>query len=108
MKKILCIPRIESEIRDDDILKTLNTFNIGEIEKLISIPHKNNEKYKRIILHINIDEHANIYKKMCERFTENKPIILHINPVVLWKLIEAGNPQKPKRENHSIVQQITL
>lgn len=46
----ICIPRMEMSTPSSYIFKKLNQLNMGKIEKIIELPLKNEEDYKRIIV----------------------------------------------------------
>ena len=50
----LCIPRIKSNITKEYLKNKLSNLQVfGKIEKIIEIPLKNDNTYKRIIIKIN-------------------------------------------------------
>jgi hypothetical protein len=49
----ICIPRVESTITKEYIYKTLTNLHIGNIERIIEIPLRNDPTHKRIIIKLN-------------------------------------------------------
>jgi hypothetical protein len=93
--KILCIPRIESTIKIDYIQKTIEKVNIGNIQKIVEIPHRNNPVYKRIIIYIQLNASSPNTKIIESRFCLKQDVkIIHQFPWY-WKIVEASFiPQK--------------
>ena len=54
----ICIPRVESTITKEYIYKTLMNLQIGNIEKIIEIPLRNDTTHKRIIIKLNWNKNS--------------------------------------------------
>jgi hypothetical protein len=48
----ICIPRIDSGISNDYILKTFTKLNIGSIQKITDIPLRSDSDYKRVFIKV--------------------------------------------------------
>lgn len=46
----LCIPRIETTVTTNSIMKTFSNLNLGEIEKIKELPLRNDNKHKRVLI----------------------------------------------------------
>ena len=92
---LLCIPKMEIYIQTDFIRKTIEEKNIGNITRIIELPHKNNPKYKRVIIHVYLDENLQNSKIILDRFSIKKDVKIIYNFPWYWKIVEASNhPQK--------------
>lgn len=92
---LLCIPKMETYIQTDFIKKTFEKINIGNIIRIIELPHKNNPKYKRVIIHVNLNEKSENTKIILDRFLVKKDVKIFYNMPWYWKIVEASNhPQK--------------
>jgi hypothetical protein len=54
----ICIPRVELSVTKDYIYKTLMNLQIGNIEKIIEIPLRNDPTHKRIIIKLNWNKNS--------------------------------------------------
>lgn len=54
----ICIPRVESTITKEYIYKTLTNLQIGNIERIIEIPLRNDPTHKRIIIKVNWNKNS--------------------------------------------------
>ena len=86
----LCIPRIESIITKDYIIKTFHKLNLGNIEKIKELPLRNDNKYKRIIMSLTPNNSENsLFMKTRIENNENIKIV-HDMPWY-WK-VQAARP----------------
>lgn len=91
----LCIPKMDAYIETDFIKKTFEKINIGNITRIFELPHKNNPKFKRVIIHICLDKNSENSKILLDRFSIKKDVKIFYNTPWYWKIVEASNhPQK--------------
>jgi hypothetical protein len=88
---IMCIPRIDTTIPSQYIQSCFENKNIGHIERIIELPHKNNPTQKRIILHVTLQETSENAKIIKERFSQKQDVKLVHNFPWFWKIVEANN-----------------
>lgn len=99
---IMCIPRIENTISSQYIISCFENKNIGRVEKIIELPHKNNETHKRIILHVLLKETENA-KIIKNRFSQKQDVKLVYQFPWFWKIVEANNILSPKKQTTTAV-----
>jgi hypothetical protein len=46
----ICIPKVDTALSKDYIYNKLCKLNIGHIDRIIEVPHRNDNNYKRIII----------------------------------------------------------
>jgi hypothetical protein len=81
----LCIPRIEATIKKETVIKTFNTLNLGEIEKIKELPLRNDNKYKRVIITlITNDTEDSLFMK--ERIEKNETVKIVYDMPWYWKV----------------------
>jgi hypothetical protein len=86
---LLCIPFIESSIREEYIRNVFQSIHVTEIYKIIETPNKNNPLFKRVILHVHLNEEIPLHQYIKKRFQDKKDIkIVHHEPWY-WKITEA-------------------
>ncbi len=79
----LCIPRIECKYDINFVRRILENAHIGNIINIVEVPNKTNEKYKKVLININLTDVNEIINR---RFSENKDIkIIYDNPWY-WKI----------------------
>ena len=86
----ICIPRINSSVSKDYIYKTLCELKIGNIEKIIEIPLRNDPTHKRIIINLTwnkLNIKANNIKKTLETMGSIK--VVYDMPWY-WKIVETN------------------
>jgi signal recognition particle subunit SEC65 len=85
-KNNLCIPRMENKIHKKEIFTIFKKLNIGYIEKIIEIPLKNENDYKRIIVRIkwNKDEQT---EKIQSRLQNGEAIYIVYELPWFWKVV---------------------
>ena len=88
---ILCIPRMETFISTDFIRETIDNHNIGKIKKIIELPHKNNPKFKRVLIHMWLYENSPAANQLRDRFQEKKDVKIMYYFPWFWKIVEANN-----------------
>lgn len=88
--KVMCIPRMDTNITSDFIKCVVNRYRLGKITKLIEIPHKENKYYKRVIIHIMLDETSHTTEVINSRFSNNQDIKLIYDEPWYWKIVEAN------------------
>lgn len=84
-KLTLCIPRINNKISSKEIFKKLIKLKIGYILKLIEIPIKNSNDYKRIILIIEFTGDKG--KQMEEYLKKGNTLKIVYDDPWYWKLL---------------------
>jgi hypothetical protein len=86
----ICIPRVETMISNDYIKKIMEN-HIGNIHRMIEIPHKKNPQYKRVIMNIFLKPNTKKTNYIQERFSQQQDIkIIHQFPW-FWKIVEASS-----------------
>jgi len=94
---VMCIPKINTYTPSEYIISLFERKNIGNIEKMIELPHKKNPENKRIILHVVLNESSNNAKMIRERFSKKMDVkLIHNLPWDFWKIVEANNIITPK------------
>ena len=88
---ILCIPRVETFISTEFIKETIEQYKLGKIKKVIELLHKNNPKYKRVLIHVWLHENTQASVQTKKRFAEKKDIKLMYQFPWFWKIVEANN-----------------
>ena len=79
----ICIPRMESKHTVEFIRKAFEKVNIGNILDIVEIHNKNNDKYKKVILNVDLTDNTDIINR---RFTEGKDIKLIYDSPWYWKI----------------------
>lgn len=88
---ILCIPRMETIVSNDFLREVIEKHGLGKIKKIIELQHKNNIKYKRVLVHIYLDEKSPSAIQVKERFEQKKDFKIMYNFPHFWKVVEANN-----------------
>lgn len=83
----LCIPRVENTLSTNYIFKKLCSAKLGKIIKLVEIPLKQDQSYKRIIIKIRWDEKNERAKQIREKIINGKSIKLVYDMPWFWKLV---------------------
>ena len=90
----ICIPRVESTISKEYIYNTLMNLQIGNIEKIIEIPLRNDPTHKRIIIKLNWNKNSSSLNMQKILRTLGSVKLVYDMPWY-WKIVEASNhPQK--------------
>jgi len=86
----LCIPKIEKKYNKDEVVKLLNTFNLGKI-KDVNLVTSSKDAMNSKTAFIFIEEwYANDkVKAIFERFNGGKDIKLVATPPLYWKVVVA-------------------
>ena len=79
----ICIPRIDSTIPKSTIINTFESLNIGNIYRVIEIPFKDSNKYKRIIVKLEWND-SEMSKHILSRFQEGKNVKIVYNFPTPW------------------------
>ncbi len=82
----LCIPRMENTINKKDIFNVFKKLNIGYIEKIIELPLKNENEYKRIIIKIKWNN-SDQSEKIQTRLQNNEPVYIVYEMPWFWKIV---------------------
>ncbi len=99
---VMCIPKIDTYISSDYIVSWFERKNIGIIEKLIELPHKNNPANKRIIIHVALNVSSENAKIIKERFSQKQDVkLVHNLPWDFWKIVEANNIVYPNTNTNT-------
>lgn len=89
---VMCIPKIDAYISTDYIISWFSRKNIGTVHKLIELPHKKNTAYKRIIIHVCLNDSSENAKIIKMRFSQKQDVkLVHNMPWDFWKIVEANN-----------------
>jgi hypothetical protein len=83
---ILCIPRMENNIKRDTIFNIFKRLKIGYIEKITEIPLKNEKEYKRTIIKIKWNNSENS-KMIQSRLINNQPVNIVYELPWFWKVV---------------------
>lgn len=81
----ICIPRVDKKILREEIFQTFCKLKIGYIEKLLEIPLKSDEKYKRIIVKIKMNETENA-TFIKTRLEKGEPVNIVYDMPWFWQL----------------------
>ena len=73
VKNSICIPRIDASIPKSTIFAKFESLNIGNICRVIEIPFKGSNEYKRIIVKIEWND-SDMSKYILSRFQEGKNV----------------------------------
>jgi len=95
----ICIPRIDSTIAKSTIVQTFESLNIGNIYRVIEIPFKDSNKYKRIIVKVEWNE-SEISKHILSRFKEGKNVKVVYDSQLPWFWICV--PNRTYNKNHPL------
>lgn len=87
---VLCIPRMESNTKQDFIKKILERIMKGSVTRIIEIPHKNNAEFKRVFIYMNISKNTKNTMILEERFSQKKDVKIIYNAPWYWKIVEAN------------------
>lgn len=79
----ICIPRIDFTIPKSTIVKTFESLNIGNIVRVIEIPFKDSNKYKRIIVKLEWNN-SEMSNRILTRFQEGKNVKIVYDPQSPW------------------------
>lgn len=83
-KRTLCIPRVSKETSLNEIFKKISSTKIGVIYKILELPVRNQEDYKKIIIVIGFKgERGKELEKLVE---EGKSIKVIYKEPWYWKL----------------------
>lgn len=81
----LCIPRIETTVTKNTILKTFNNLNLGEIEKIKELPLRNDNKHKRVLITlITNDTEDSLFMK--DRIEKHETVKIVYDMPWYWKV----------------------
>ena len=88
---MLCIPRVDVKLSTNFIFKILCYANFGKIIKIIEIPLKSDENYKRIIIKLQWYEKNEFAREVKEKIINGKSIKLVYNMPWFWKIVLLRN-----------------
>ena len=83
----ICIPRIESSITKDYVLKTLSNLRLGTIKNFTEIPLRNDPNYKRIIIKIVWNANEPNVEVITRQLCSTGSIKLVHNMPWYWKIV---------------------
>ena len=86
MNESICIPRMDNEIKREQIYSVFRKLNIGSIEKIIEIPLKNDTEHKRTIIKIKWND-TEESKNVRTRLMNSKPINIVYELPWFWKVV---------------------
>jgi hypothetical protein len=89
----ICIPRIDIEQTKEYILEKCKQLDIGKIISMKEIPLRNDNKHKRIIILLLLNEHNSQSVDMYNRLKKNETIKLVYEMPWYWKIVSTS-PQK--------------
>lgn len=84
----ICIPRIDKKILREEIFQTFCRLKIGYIEKLIEIPLKTDENFKRILVKIKLNETEQT-EYIKNRLEAGEPVNVVYDMPWFWQLKKA-------------------
>lgn len=94
---VMCIPKIDTSTTSEYIVSWFDKKNIGNIQRVIELPHKNNPTKKRIILHVSLNMASSNAKIIQDRFAKKQDVkLVHNLPWDFWKIVEANYIVKPR------------
>lgn len=82
----ICIPRMENEIKREQIISVFKKLNIGYMERITEIPLKNDEQHKRVIIRMkwnNTEQSKNIQT----RLINTEPVNIVYELPWFWKVV---------------------
>lgn len=82
----ICIPRMENSIHRSQIFNILKKLNFGYIEKIIEIPLKNDNEYKRVIIKIKWNNNEET-QKIQSRLQNGEPVNIVYELPWYWKIV---------------------
>jgi hypothetical protein len=86
--KYMCIPRVQSHLSIDYISNKLQEFKIGNILSIKEIPLKNDNEFKRMIIHLTWDKTNEKIHQLDEIIQKNGSIKLVYDMPWYWKMVE--------------------
>lgn len=89
-KNNICIPRMENNIDKKQIFNIFKKLNIGYIEKIIEIPLKNDNEYKRVIIKIKWNNNEET-QKIKTRLQNGEPVNIVYELPWFWKIVLCNN-----------------
>lgn len=82
----ICIPRMENEIKREQIFSVFRKLKIGTIERITEIPLKNDEEHKRIIMKMKWND-TEQSKNIQTRLINNEPVNIVYELPWFWKVV---------------------
>lgn len=82
----LCIPRVSKDTSIREISKKLFDLEIGKIHKILELPIRNEEEYKRILIVIEFKGERG--KELKELIQKGKSIKVIYKEPWYWKIVE--------------------
>jgi len=81
----LCIPKIHNSVKRDYIFKKLCMLRVGFIQKLVEIPLKSNNNFKRVMVRVvwNQDSKSVLIR---DRLCNGKPVYFVYDDPWFWKI----------------------
>jgi hypothetical protein len=89
----ICIPRIDIEQTKEYIMEKFKQLDIGQILSIKEIPLRNDNKHKRIIILILLNQDKQQSIDMYNRLKKNETIKLVYEMPWYWKIVSTS-PQK--------------
>lgn len=89
-KNNICIPRMENNIDKKQIFNIFKKLNIGYIEKIIEIPLKNDNEYKRVIIKIKWNNNEET-QQIKTRLQNGEPVNIVYELPWFWKIVLCNN-----------------
>jgi hypothetical protein len=89
----ICIPRIDIEQTKEYIMEKFQQLDIGQILSIKEIPLRNDNKHKRIIILILLNQDKQQSVELYNRLKKNETIKLVYEMPWYWKIVSTS-PQK--------------
>jgi hypothetical protein len=89
----ICIPRIDIEQTKEYIMEKFQQLDIGQILSIKEIPLRNDNKHKRIIILILLNQDKQQSVELYNRLKNNETIKLVYEMPWYWKIVSTS-PQK--------------
>lgn len=95
-RQTLCIPRVNTDISESHIRKTLEELNLGKIEG-IDIVSRNKEKYNRVFVHLKWNNLENALLAR-EFLSSGKEIKVFYDEFWFWKISVYREPENRRKQ----------
>ena len=89
MTSSMCIPRVDTSITKEYIMKKINGLNIGHIRQIREIPLKNDPSHKRVLMRFHWKENNEYSINLQKQLIELGSLKVVHNMPWYWKLVIA-------------------
>jgi|UniRef100_A0A6C0IN55 hypothetical protein len=86
---ILCIPKVDNSIKNEDIFKKLVGLNIGYIYKIFDKPFSKQENYKTLFIKFSWNTKNENAMYLKNKLLEKGSLKLVYNAPWYWKIVES-------------------